>query len=59
MKQSKFYPWVVVALLWGVALLNYMDRQKLSTIKEAMQVDIADLESANNFDNMMAPIRWS
>lgn len=24
--QSKVYPWVVVGLLWVVALLNYMDR---------------------------------
>ena len=36
MKNSKIYPWVVVALLWVVALLNYMDRQMLSTMKEAM-----------------------
>ena len=25
--NKKYYPWIVVALLWGVALLNYMDRQ--------------------------------
>ena len=24
---SKAYPWIVVGLLWVVALLNYMDRQ--------------------------------
>ena len=29
MKNSKIYPWIVVGLLWGVALLNYMDRQML------------------------------
>ena len=40
MKNSKIYPWVVVGLLWGVALLNYMDRQMLSTMKDAMQMDI-------------------
>lgn len=22
--NKKYYPWIVVALLWGVALLNYM-----------------------------------
>ena len=53
-KNSKYYPWVVVALLWGVALLNYMDRQMLSTMKEAMQIDIAELQSAANFGWLMA-----
>ena len=28
-KYQSVYPWVVVALLWVVALLNYMDRQML------------------------------
>ena len=30
MKNSKIYPWIVVALLWVVALLNYLDRPKFS-----------------------------
>lgn len=38
--NKKYYPWIVVALLWGVALLNYMDRQMLSTMKSAMMIDI-------------------
>ena len=25
--NKKYYPWIVVALLWGVALLNYMDNR--------------------------------
>ena len=49
MKNNRIYPWILVGLLWGVALLNYMDRQMLSTMKEAMQVDISALESAENF----------
>lgn len=53
-KISKIYPWVVVALLWGVALLNYMDRQMLSTMKESMQIDIVELQSATNFGWLMA-----
>lgn len=31
--EKKFYPWVVVGLLWIVALLNYLDRQMLSTMQ--------------------------
>lgn len=58
MKNAKIYPWVVVALLWGVALLNYMDRQMLSTMKDAMQVDIVELQSAANFGRLMAVFLW-
>ena len=58
MKKSKIYPWVVVALLWVVALLNYMDRQMLSTMKEAMQMDIVELQNAENFGILMAVFLW-
>lgn len=58
MKNSKIYPWIVVGLLWGVALLNYMDRQMLSTMKEAMQMDITELQSATNFGRLMAIFLW-
>lgn len=56
--ESKAYPWIVVGLLWVVALLNYMDRQMLSTMREAMQIDIAELESAVNFGRLMAIFLW-
>jgi MFS transporter, ACS family, D-galactonate transporter len=58
MKESKKYPWVVVALLWVVALLNYMDRQMLSTMKPSMQLDISELHSATNFGYLMAIFLW-
>lgn len=58
MKNSKIYSWIVVGLLWGVALLNYMDRQMLSTMKDAMQVDIVELQSATNFGYLMAIFLW-
>ncbi len=58
MIQNKKYPWIVVALLWVVALLNYMDRQMLSTMKPAMQIDIQDLQSATNFGYLMAIFLW-
>lgn len=56
--SSKVYPWIVVGLLWVVALLNYMDRQMLSTMREAMQIDIAELETAVNFGRLMAIFLW-
>ncbi|TCD26161.1 MFS transporter [Pedobacter psychrodurus] len=57
MRENR-YAWVVVALLWFVALLNYMDRQMLSTMKPAMQMDIAELKSATNFGYLMAIFLW-
>ncbi len=58
MNYSKNYPWFLVALLWVVALLNYMDRQMLSTMKPAMQIDIVELQSATNFGYLMAIFLW-
>ncbi|GAA4452844.1 MFS transporter [Nibrella saemangeumensis] len=55
---GKRYPWVVVGLLWVVALLNYLDRQMLSTMKPAMQGDITELQSATNFGYLMAIFLW-
>ena len=54
MRNKKFYPWVVVGLLWVVALLNYMDRQMLSTMKSAMMIDIEQLQKAENFGILMS-----
>jgi MFS family permease len=58
MNNSKRYPWILVALLWVVALLNYMDRQMLSTMKPTMQLDIHELQSAANFGYLMAIFLW-
>lgn len=58
MKSKNIYPWVVVGLLWVVALLNYMDRQMLSTMQEAMKVDIAELNKAEAFGALMAVFLW-
>ena len=58
MKDKKFYPWVVVGLLWVVALLNYMDRQMLSTMQEAMKMDIVELQKAEVFGVLMAVFLW-
>lgn len=49
---------MVVGLLWVVALLNYMDRQMLSTMRDAMALDISDLESKVMFGKVMAAFMW-
>lgn len=58
MKNSKTYRWIVVGLLWVVALLNYMDRQMLATMRPSMQVDIHELQSATNFGYLMGIFLW-
>ena len=57
-KLEKIYPWIVVALLWVVALLNYMDRQMLSTMREYIAMDIAQLQQAEAFGVLMAIFLW-
>lgn len=58
MRSNKYYPWILVALLWVVGLLNYLDRQMLSTMRPAMQIDIAELRSATNFGFLMGIFLW-
>lgn len=58
MHERKYYPWVVVGLLWFVVMLNYIDRQMLSTMKPSMMVDIAELQTAANFGRLMAIFLW-
>jgi ACS family D-galactonate transporter-like MFS transporter len=58
MKNKSVYPWVVVGLLWVVAFLNYVDRQMLATMKQAMMGDFAELNSAENFGILMAIFLW-
>ena len=57
-KNSKHYPILVVALLWVVALLNYMDRQMLSTMQSSICTDIVELQEAEAFGALMAIFLW-
>lgn len=56
--KRNYYPWVVVALLWVVALLNYMDRQMLSTMQMSIGVSIKPIEDPANFGKLMAVFLW-
>ncbi len=58
MNYKKIYPWVLVGLLWGVGLLNYLDRQMLATMQPAMAVDIEALQSATQFGLLMGIFLW-
>lgn len=58
LQNKKFYPWLVVGLLWVVALLNYMDRQMLSTMQQNIANDIHALQNAEAFGTLMAIFLW-
>ena len=58
LSEKKYYPWVVVGLLWIVALLIYMDRQMLSTMQANIALDIPALRNAEAFGALMAVFLW-
>ena len=57
-QEKKYYPWLVVGMLWFVAMLNYLDRQMLSTMRPFMMEDITELISSTNFGRLMAIFLW-
>jgi MFS family permease len=52
------YAWLVVALLWPVALLNYLDRQMLAAMKFSVMGDIPTIGSEANWGRMLGQFKW-
>jgi len=52
------YAWFVVALLFPVALLNYLDRQMIASMKVSVMGDIKDIGSEENWGHMLASFKW-
>lgn len=52
------HAWLTVWLLWPVALLNYLDRQVLSTLQPSIGADIADVLDSQNFGRLMGVFLW-
>lgn len=50
--------WLIVALLWPVALLNYLDRQMLATMKSSMVGDITGITSDAQWGFVLASFKW-
>ena len=50
--------WLVVALLWPVALLNYLDRQMLASMKYSVMADIPGIGSEANWGFMLGQFKW-
>ena len=52
------YAWIVVALLWPVAMLNYLDRQMVSSIRASIRADIPSIANDQDFGTLMAVFMW-
>jgi MFS family permease len=52
------YEWLVVALLVPVALLNYLDRQMLASMKFSVMRDIPDIGPEANWGTILALFKW-
>lgn len=50
--------WLVVALLIPVALLNYLDRQMLATMKSSMIGDLPDIRTKAQWGLILGSFKW-
>lgn len=52
------YAWTIVALLFPVALLNYLDRQMIASMKVSVMQDITSIGSETNWGYMLGQFKW-
>jgi len=50
--------WLVVLLLWPVALLNYLDRQMLAAMKFSVMADVPTIATEANWGRMLGQFKW-
>ncbi len=53
------YAWLVVALLAPVALLNYLDRQMLATMKSSMVADLPSIANKADWGLILGGFKWT
>ncbi|MEO6246902.1 MAG: MFS transporter [Opitutaceae bacterium] len=53
------YAWFIVALLFPVALLNYLDRQMLATMKASMVGDIPSIANRADWGLVLGCFKWT
>lgn len=51
--------WTAVALLFPVALLNYLDRQMLATMQKSMVEDIPTITNEEAWGSVLAAFKWT
>ncbi|MBC7369334.1 MAG: MFS transporter [Undibacterium sp.] len=53
------YAWMVVLLLFPVAMLNYLDRQMLATMKASMVADIPSIANRADWGLILGCFKWT
>jgi len=51
-------PWLIVALLFPVALLNYLDRQMIAAMKTSVMSDVAGITDDSQWGFMLGQFKW-
>lgn len=57
--SSLRYAWFIVALLFPVALLNYLDRQMMATMKASMVLDIPSIANRADWGLVLGCFKWT
>jgi MFS family permease len=57
--RATAYAWAVVGLLFPVALLNYLDRQMLATMKSSMVGDIPSIANQADWGLVLGCFKWT
>src|SRR5258708_15250927 len=57
--RTAAYAWAVVALLFPVALLNYLDRQMLATMKSSMVGDLPSIANRADWGLVLGSFKWT
>ncbi len=52
------YAWLVVALLFPVALLNYLDRQMIAAMKISVMADVSGMTLDSQWGYMLGQFKW-
>ena len=52
------YAWMVVAMLFPVAVLNYLDRMIVATMRASIRADIPSIANDADFGILMAAFMW-
>jgi len=57
-QKTSTYAWMVVAMLFPVAVLNYLDRMIVATMRASIRADIPSIADDADFGVLMAAFMW-